>query len=351
MKKTILVVGLIILVFLLYVLNIFVSTGYFREITPFMAGEVIKKIEIPGAEDITISYEGQFALISSDDRASRRDGEPHQGGLFYLDLKSDNLEPKLISGQFEKPFNPHGISLYQVDSALYKVLVINHVRGVHSVEHFILSGDSLVHQETLQDASMISPNDVVAIDENRFYFTNDHGYTSRLGVFFENYLGLSVSNVVLFDGSDYREVAPGIAYANGINYDPKRSLVYVASPRGFAIKVYEVGPEYDLTHLTDIDVNTGADNIEIDQNGFLWIGAHPDLLGFKAYSSGKKSIAPSEVLKVDFRGESDYSIEQIMVDNGNIISATSVAAVYKDIVLIGNVMDDHFLIIRLSSEK
>jgi len=347
MKKVLYVTLVLLSLIAAYIFSIFHATGYFRNIENFSRINILKKVNIPGVEDITISYSDNFALLSSDDRAARRDGNPHQGGLYFLNLKDPKFSPYLISGQFGSVFNPHGISLFRIDSAVYKVFVVNHVNKIHSIEVFKLWGDSLLHIETLKDDKMISPNDVVAVNENQFYFTNDHGYTSGMGVFLENYLGLAVSNVIFFDGHDYIQMAEGIAYANGINYDPAIKQLYVASPRGFKIKTYKVLEDFKLVNSTDILIETGVDNIEIDPDGNLWIGAHPNLLAFSAYAAGKREKAPSEVIKIIRKSQNDYSIEKILLDNGNLMSASSVSATFNDIVLIGNVMDNHFLITQL----
>ena len=347
MKK--ILVGILIGVLLLfsYVLNIFYSTGYFRQIENSTSLEIVKKIEIPGAEDITISQQDHFALISSDDRAARRDGNGYSGGIYFIDLEDAVYVPHLISSGFDKAFNPHGISLFPIDSGLYQLMVINHVDDAHSIEVFELRDQKLTHRKTLVDKSMVSPNDLVIINETQFYFTNDHGYTSRVGIFLENYLGLSVSNVVFYDGQQYKEVADGIAYANGINYDKKRSLLYVASPRDFKINVYNMKSDFSLEYADAIEVETGADNIELDEHGNLWTGAHPNLMAFTAFASGRKESAPSEVIKIAYRGYQDYSINSILVDDGQLLSASSVAAPYKNLILIGNVLDTHFLITEL----
>ncbi|MGB0929850.1 MAG: hypothetical protein ACPGVB_03690 [Chitinophagales bacterium] len=78
----------------------------------------------------------------------------------------------------------------------YKLWVINHVEGKHSIEIFHLRGDSLTHLETLKEDMMINPNDIVAVGENEFYFTNDHTYTSKIGTLAEGYLGLKTANVM-----------------------------------------------------------------------------------------------------------------------------------------------------------
>jgi len=184
------------------------------------------------------------------------------------------------------------------------------------------------------------------LDDNRFYFTNDHGYTKGLGKFLEEYTGLAVSNVVYFDGQDYKEVAKKIAYANGINFDKQRNLLYVASPRHSLVKVYAKQEDGSLSFLENIPCGTGVDNIEFDTEGNLWIGSHPNLLAFNAYAKGKKETSPSEIIKITYRKKGDYSIEKIYLEEGVEMSGSSVAAVFGNLIFVGNVMDEAFLILK-----
>ncbi|WP_370088323.1 SMP-30/gluconolactonase/LRE family protein [Ekhidna sp.] len=344
MKKFLLTLLVVLLAIAAFVLYTFSSTGYFREVNNTESYEVIAEIPMKGAEDFTISYDDGFMIISQDDRAGRRDGSPSQGGLYYLDLDSGNFKPKLISANYTFPFYPHGISLLKLDSAHYQLLVVNHAKK-HSIVKFELFGDSLVYMATYRDESMISPNDVVAFDDDTFYFTNDHGYTSRWGRLAEDYLGIGVSNVVYYDGK-YREVADGIQYANGINISKDRKQLLVASPRGFKLLYYNIEENGALTHERNVDVGTGIDNIELDENGDLWIGSHPSLLAFAAYAAGKKEVAPSEVIKV-VDGE---KVESLYENNGSFISASSVAAPYKDLLFVGTVMDGRLVVLRKKGE-
>lgn len=346
MKKILIAIFVLILFLLYYVFHIFYSSGFFRDIENAFDGTIEKQIQIFGPEDLQISYDDDFMLISSDDRASRRDGIRKQGNLYYINLKDSSLKPKKLTSNLDIPFFPHGIFMIRTAHEVHKVLAINHVYGKHFIEVFELHKDSLAHVETLQHKSMISPNDVVAVDENRFYFTNDHGYTQGLGKLAEEYLGWSVSNVVYFDGEEYREVAGGIAYANGINLDIERNLIFVASPRDFQIKIYQRGEGGDLTFIENIDCGTGVDNIEFAPDGKIWIGCHPSLLTFIAYASGSTPYSPSEVITIDYRKEGDYQKEIIFLDDGKNVSASTVAGVYQDLIFVGNVMDDHLLVLR-----
>ena len=201
-------------------------------------------------------------------------------------------------------------------------------------------------ERSLVDSSMVSPNDLVMIDENRFYFTNDHCYTKGIGRLLEEYLGLSLSNVVYFDGDRYREVVNGIAFANGINFDSKRNLLFAASPRSFLVKVYSINPDGSLIFIENIPCGMGVDNIEIDTKGNLWIGVHPNLLRFTAYAKGNKETSPSEIIKIVYRGKKDYTVEKIYMEDGSNMSGSTVARPFGDLILTGNVMDDGFLILK-----
>lgn len=341
MKKSVVILLLLLTSILLFVAYTFISTGYFREINNTQGYEVIATYPFKGAEDLTISYKDDFMIVSQDDRAGRRDGNPSKGALYYIDLSDSTLAASNLTADIPLPFYPHGISLFRIDSSRYQILAVNHANG-EAIEKFELIGDSLIHLQSIKDPSMVSVNDVVIFDEDRFYFTNDHRYTSRIGLLAENYLGIAVSNVVYFDGDSFREVAGGIAYANGINLSKDRSQLLVASPRKFKLLYYDIVPNGDLTLSSSLDVGTGIDNIELDESGNLWIGAHPNLLAFTAYAVGKKEMAPSELIRIDLDG----SVESFFENDGSLFSATSVVAPYKDLLFVGTVMDDELVVIK-----
>ncbi len=333
---------------LVFILNIFISTGFFRTIENKFDGKVIKSIKLPGAEDIVISNIDSFAIISSTSGRTLPRTKKQVGGLYFLDLKNNNYTPIHLTANFKKPFAPHGISMVKTDST-YTILAVNHANNSHSIEIFELYDKILTHKKTLTDVSMISPNDVVMLDKNRFYFTNDHKYTEGVMQLLENYAGLSVSNVIYFDGKNYSEVANGIAYANGINIDVKRNLLFVASPRKFLVKVYKIYENNSLEFIENIDCKTGVDNIEFDTEGNLWIGSHPNLLHFAAYAKGDKQTSPSEIIKINYKSKGDYTIEKIYLNDGTTMSASTVAATFGNLILVGNVMDKHFLILKRTS--
>lgn len=335
----------ILILLVLFVANIFISTGFFRTIDSKFEGSIHQKINLAGAEDITICRKDSFAIVSSTARKYFPNENQEIGGLYLIDLKSEDFTPIHLTKEFKKPFAPHGISLYQKDS-ITTIAAVNHTIDGEFIEFFNLINNELTHLKTLKNELIFSPNDIVLLDENRFYFTNDHKYKEGLGRLAEDYLGIGMSNVIYFDGLNYKETANGIAYANGINFDVKRNLVFVASPRNFLVKVFKKHNNGTLEFIEDIDCKTGVDNIEFDENDNLWIGSHPNLLHFSAYSKGDETISPSEIIKINYKQKGEYSIEQIYLEEGTNMSASTVAATFGKFIFTGNVMDDKFLILK-----
>jgi arylesterase/paraoxonase len=222
--------------------------------------------------------------------------------------------------------------------------VVNHAGGEHTIEVFDLSAGHLHKRTTLADPLIVSPNDVAAVGRNRLYVTNDHGYPEGFMRVIEEFGRLAASNVVYFDGSRFSVAADGIAYANGINLSPDGRTVYVASPTGLAVQVYARDADSgDLSFVESIDTASGVDNIEVDEDGNLWIGSHPKLLRFRAHARDPNELAPSQVLRISRRPEGGYVVSEVYLDLGDQLSASSVAAVRGDRLLIGGIFDPHFL--------
>ncbi|MBX3420382.1 MAG: SMP-30/gluconolactonase/LRE family protein [Pirellulaceae bacterium] len=358
MKRTVrrIAYGLIGLVALLtaWIVKTAYDAGEFKSLQPHFAGQKRTITDVVGGEDITIDHARQIAYISADDRQTRaRQPDQAVGGIYRLDISDVHAQPVLLKRQPNEPIAPHGISLYQSPSGDSHLFVVDHQLPEHRILHYVVepnAGLRLVN--TFQDATwMISPNDVVAIDEQRFYFTNDHGSATGWGKFFEEYLQLSRGSVVYYDGKGYSKVATQIAYANGINTSADASYVYVASPIGKQLIVYRRDQASGkLEKLRTVLLGTGVDNIERDTDGNLWVGCHPKLLSFVRHARDTRRLAPSQVLKLTRKGEHDFSVAEVFLDDGSQLSASSVAAVSGSVMLIGPVLDKKLLRCSLPAE-
>ncbi len=343
MKKiTVISIGLAVVITIMVVRTLFIA-GEFKTIEPHFEGTCISIEGAVGAEDITILSDGT-ALISSDDRRKTLIGTPVQGAIFSYQL--NDLEPILINltSGLDFEFHPHGISAFEHENGAVSIAVVNHTTNRHFIELFDLQDDTLLHRRSISDPLMISPNDVVLLDADRFYVTNDHGTSSEFGRTLEEYLLLERSNVLYYNGQKFSVAATDMGYANGINISRDGETMYVAETVGRRLSLFSRDSNTNELNVSrTIHFNSGVDNIELDADGNLLIGSHPKMLAFTRHAKDAEKLSPSQVFRVSvLSGKKDF-IEEIYLNNGNELSGSSVAAIYGQALLIGSVLEPHFL--------
>jgi arylesterase/paraoxonase len=356
-RKFLILVGVVCALLVGYVLYLANAAGEFRSLANQPYGQCRPIPGMPGSEDITIHPDGRFAFISSDDRRAVINGNPTPGAIFRYDLDAASTTPVNLTPDADLRFRPHGISLYVGTDGRETLFVVNHPGEslfgapetdnsgpLHTVEVFDVQGDTLIHRQTHADAALISPNDVVAVDHERFYVTNDHGTGPGALRQLEDYLRLPWANVLYFNGDTFAEVAGGLSYANGINVSANGRELYVAEVSRNRIQVFQRNPTSGSLSLQQtLDVGFGADNIEIDPDtGDLWVGGHPRLLTFVRHAADANVNSPSQVVRVR-PGNFGYQVSTEFMDTGELISGASVGAWRDGRLLIGSVFEDHIL--------
>jgi arylesterase/paraoxonase len=332
---------LIIIGFLAFIIKTLNDAGEFKQISPHFEGACISIIGSVGAEDITILKNG-LAIISSDDRRQTLDGKPVQGSIFSYDLNADSPFLINLTKELNIDFHPHGISVYEKGNGSFIIAVVNHSQKGHAIEIFEYGDAGLSHEKTITDPLLISPNDLVFINETQMYITNDHGNSSEWGKTIEEYLQLTRSNVVFYDGNEFTIAIKKLGYANGINVSKDGNILYVAETVGKKISEYAINNKSkELTFIKSTDFNSGVDNIELDKEGNLWIGSHPKLLTFTRHAKNSEILSPSQVFKVSSGVET--IIEEVYLNAGAELSGSSVSAIWEKHLLIGPVIEDHFL--------
>ena len=323
---------------------------------------------VHGAEDITIDHAAGRAYVSGYDRfavaeEARRGRVATEGGIYALDLARPGLADAGrarvadLTADFarDRTIRPHGISLFTGRDGRQTLLAINRLyagkRIAPVVEIFDVIDGALRHRQTLADSEMCSPNDLAALDHDRFFVTNDHGACRGFGRAMEDLFGLANAYVLYYDGERFRRVAEDIFYANGIAVGPPGGAadrLFVSAVREAAVLVYDIATlltaEAPLrAPLGRIELGTGVDNLEWAPDGGLLVGAHPSLFGFFRYRQRWTETAPSEVLHWTQAGETT----ELFKSGGGDLSASSVAAIHKDVMLVGSVFEPHILACRL----
>ncbi|WP_342377251.1 SMP-30/gluconolactonase/LRE family protein [Myxococcus stipitatus] len=322
------------------------DAGQFKQLTPHASGACKPVPGMPGAEDLTFHPTLGFAYVSSDDRRATAAGRPVPGGIFRYEPGS-NTPPVLLTRGFSQDFHPHGISLFVAPDGTQTLFVVNHPDGAtNQVERFEVGADGmLVHKATLKDPLLLSPNDILAVDAERFYVTNDHGHPPGAMRTLEDYLQLGLGSVVYFDGQRFQTVIEGTKYANGINVSRDGKTVYLTQTVGKLLQSYARDPATGALTLSHAKVlDTAPDNIELDAQGDLWIAAHPKLFDFVSHATDPKGLAraPAQVLRFSGTG-ADMKVTEVYLDDGKQTAATATAAVFGKRMLLGPVFDADIL--------
>lgn len=342
MKKKI--AGSIFLVLVFFVLKTLYSAGSFKTIISHSSlKDVSIYTNVAGTEDLDIDEERGLLFISSSDRWNVGKPTSDQDGIYLLDLNVEDALPVRLLTTYKRDFHPHGISYLKKEDGDY-LFVVNHNNLGDFIEVFQFENNQLTHMKTYESENLCCPNDVVAVDIDKFYVTNDHGAADGLSRTLEEYLMLANSYLLYFDGKDYKKVLEGIRYANGVSISKDGKLLYVTEGSGG--KIFVMNRNIDTGELIlrfSKELKTGADNISIDAEGHLWIGSHPQLLKFVDHATNTGKTSPSQVLKLSHKGESDFEVSEVYLNNGEEISASSVALHYKDQVFVGVVFENKLL--------
>jgi len=336
---------ILILVVGFFLLKTFYQAGQFKSIDPHFDGKVSKiYTNMPGPEDLQVDHKTGVLFISS--AARRGEEESNNDGIYILDLTSTE-SPILLSTDYTGSFHPHGISLLRKDSTLY-IFAINHNNNGDYVEKFKFNGSSLEHIASYSAPDICCPNDLVAIDVDKFYVSNDHGTKTGIMRILEDYIRMPRSALFYYDGTSFTKAAGPFNYANGVNVSNDKNRLYLTTTTGASIITFDVHDDGTLTRKGTTDLGTGVDNIDVDEEGNLWIGAHPKLLDFVSHAKDSTSISPAQILKLTPVDEYSYSVEEIYLNDGNEISGSSVGIYYKNELFIGVVLDHTLLRASLS---
>lgn len=281
-------------------------------------------VPLPGSgEDTQVDHQRNFAYVSVFDRLGIAKGEPVDPGMVMrIDLNQTPLqaEPALRGGP---ELRPHGISLHIDDAGQRHLFVINHPEdrenGAEAIELYRETTPGVFeHAESFASPLITRANDMVAVGPREFYVAQDVDRTS----------GESLTDLVYFDGQDYRVVAGDIQSGGGINVSADLSTLYIAETGGKTIRVATRDAAGEIASTTNIAIDSSPDNIDVAPDGQLWVGAHSNVIALAMHFI-MGSNAPSQILKVD-PSTQPAQVEEVYMNAGTQISAGSGGTSYND---------------------
>lgn len=346
-KRIVIALGVVVLLLVGWTGREVYRSGYFKTIEPHFVG-TCRLIEGPvGAEDITIHPKKGIAYVSAEDRRAVLEDRAVPGKLFSYDLSDGSLVD--LTPDADISFQPHGISLWVGENGIDTLFVVNHPvedTGVqrHTIEIFDIVAGKLVHRASLADPLLVMPNDLVAVGIDEFYVTSTHAYPPGKRQTIETYLGLRGAKVLYYGMGGFRPVLEDLVFPNGINVSKDGRLVYVAGVTSRTLWVYDRDPATRaLTLREEVFLGTGPDNIEVDAQGDLWIGAHPQLMKVATLEGDPSAIAPAQIVRVSQSSVGGYDVEEVYLGAGKELSAATVGAVHGKRLLIGSAYGNGFL--------
>jgi hypothetical protein len=284
-----------------------------------------------GPEDIVLDsiHTPPRLLVSC---ASRRSEYPVYGEIESIDPVSGS---RLVLSRIGEPkgfaFRPHGISLVLSGEFQY-LYVISHddQNGKHPIVQYQVDGNNLVLVRILETKLLVSPNALQAYPDGSLLVCNDAGTRNSMK---EKILGQKLGNILFYDGrGNWSIVAAKLAMPAGLTGMGDQVFVSAALENTlFSFRLVDG----QLSERKQVCRIKGPDNIRIHNNKLI-VTSHSKPIKFILHTRKKSQISPSLVLSIDPKtGKS----EQLFYDKGNLISAASVALIFNNQLVIGQIFE------------
>jgi arylesterase/paraoxonase len=320
-RKALIALGFFTVVVGVYALKLLNDAGAFKTLNlqPLSDCEVVA--EITGAEDLDWGLASDV-YISADNRSEKFEAMTDPGAIWKIALNPTRVERLTQDLPFE--FHPHGISVFRSQKG-GRLLAVNHREQEDSVEVFVIFPDGLKHGRSIMSPALVTANDIAAVSLESFYVTNDHSSRRPWRQSIEAYTRQGQGNIVFFDGQDFQTVDSGLNFANGLWWSEKTGQLVLSEMLAKRLRVYRREAQGGIELQRTIDLESAPDNVVMDAEGVLWVGAHPQLLKLKKLSRDHRRTAPSQILRVKDFASDHPKVDSVFVDDGQQISAVSVA--------------------------
>jgi arylesterase/paraoxonase len=292
-------------------------------------------------EDVQIDRARGKAYVSLFDRMAGVKGDhAGPGDILQVDLTRTPPEGKSAIADGPK-LHPHGISLFIDQAGQRHLYVINHpedrATGKEKIERYLENSSGMFqHQETLMSPLITRANDMVVVGDRQFYVAQDVDRKSKI----------KVTDLIYFDGNEYSVVADDIQSGGGINVSADYKTLYISETGGKRIRVASRNlSDGSITTLKNIDLGTAPDNIDVAEDGSLWVGAHSNIAALVMHFI-MGTNAPSQVLRIDLSG-TEPQVKEIYLNKGEQISTSSGGTTYNNKLLIGSITARKLLICEM----
>jgi arylesterase/paraoxonase len=346
-----LVLGLLILIVAAELLR---RSGVFVRISPRFEGQCTPIEMSASAEDIQIDHGTGLAYLSYLDRRGALQGKTSPGTVMLVDLNAEQPRVRAALSSDPPDFQPQGMSLYTPPRGTRKLFVISHPPGqAHRVEIFEQSRTgAFTPVKTVSHPLLTHPNAIVAMGPRQFYVINDSsGLTPlerlKIGVGLKD----APSNLLYYDGQTMRVVAQGLKAPTGLAGNKDRRSLYVGEAAARQLRIFAIDPATGyLKQREVVPLPSAPANITVSEENELWIASHPKLIALvRVLRDPAEARSPTQVFRFIPGAPDEERLTEVFVDNGDRLSAGSVAAVHQDHLLLGSITEPKLLDCRFSA--
>lgn len=350
MQRTLLTLLIFVVLVAVFVLETLRHAGEFRDIEPHFAG-TCKPVPLAGsAQDIQIDRAAGLAYLAVLDRRAVAEGKDVDGTILKVDLSAEPLSAAPALSSVPAGFRPHGLSLYVGFHGSRRLFVISRPAGKPpTVEIFEPdAGGELAHLETLHNPLLLDPDAIVAVGPREFYVTNMFGAPTGFQRIIDLLFRRAAADIVYYDGDAMRVVGDALALGAGIAATADGGRVYVSEANAQRLRVYSRDSATgELELFQNVDIFTAGDNLNVAEDGAIWVTAHPQALQLVRHLHDARERAPTQILRIAADPQAPDRISEVYMNDGTEISAGSVAATRGKRMLIGSLTEHKILDCRL----
>jgi len=311
-----------------------------------------------GSEDLEVTSQGQAFITSGVAFSTSKpkvleymQQKDIKGRIFLYSFKHPQKGAIALqitpSGSFSlSDFRPHGISVLEDSTKGEHLLyVVNHpFPKPDAVEKFRFKPDTqeLIHLKSFTSEQMRITNDLAVLEEDQFYISNFIYSKSPIMFHVETLVPLAWGSILFFDGEEFGNVAPGLVVPNGVTLSKDKRFLYVAMAIEQELRVFEIKADKSLVLVQNVFIHSFPDNLHLSQDGHtIYVGSHPIIHLAMAHLADPWLKAPSQALSFPLQDGlvQVESGEELLYDDGRLIKASTVAAVFDGKLMVGTLHD------------
>ncbi|KAG0005436.1 Serum paraoxonase/arylesterase 2 [Modicella reniformis] len=331
--------------------------------------EVVKGLE--ACEDVHIHHASGLAFTTCGHAESRKNWYPPMGNnnasaenafqdkFVIYNIKSGTYEVAELAGlpaETDRVF--HGLDIYERSATELTIFAVNHRRtgSVIEVLEYTVGDKAVQYKETIKHELIRTPNDIVALGPRSFYVSNDHRHLTGIMRYVEEILRMAWTNVIYYSPENTFIAYEPVTTANGMAANADRSVIYLSACFGGAIHVLKPRDNYTLVEEDYVKLDFITDNPSYDaETDSVFITGHvqPMKMVQDLRVPGKSVAGASKIVKISKNPQAKissdapkYLIEPVLVDDGNLISSGTTAALDRKygMMLVGTAFSDKGLV-------